>query len=114
VVSTKKIYYYREKNKSLRSYLLFSSTFHLFFKDFDNVHDIPADNNEDTSGDDDSSSDNDSDTSDDPSEMSDLVNDNWEEGIAEDVTSLTCMEQYTIKYRTSHVIFDFNFQITSI
>lgn len=38
------------------------------------------------------------DISDDTSEMSDIINDNWEEGVVEDTPSITCVEQYTINY----------------
>ncbi|CAF2883409.1 unnamed protein product [Rotaria sp. Silwood2] len=36
-----------------------------------------------------------SDMSHDSSQMSDLINDNWKEGVVEDVPSITCVEQYT-------------------
>ncbi|CAF3226221.1 unnamed protein product, partial [Rotaria socialis] len=46
--------------------------------------------------DDDLSSGEDDAMSDDSSDTSDVVNDNWEEGVLEDLTSITCIEQYTI------------------
>ena len=50
----------------------------------------------DVMDDDNSSNDKDSEMSDVSSKVSDLTNDNWEEGVVEDTPSITCVEQYTI------------------
>ena len=50
----------------------------------------------DVMDDEDSLSDEDPNIPDDSSETSDLINDNWEEGVVEDPPSITCVEQYTI------------------
>ena len=46
--------------------------------------------------DEDMSSDEDDDMSENLSDASDVVNDNWEEGVLEDLTSITYVEQYII------------------
>ena len=43
----------------------------------------------------DSSSDEGSDSNDDSIEMSGVVIDNWEEGVVENISSISCLEQYT-------------------
>ncbi|CAF4999278.1 unnamed protein product, partial [Rotaria sp. Silwood1] len=64
---------------------------------FDNVHSTVDDeisNDEpDIMDDEDSSSNEDSDISDNSSEMSDLINEHWEEGVTEDILSITCVQQ---------------------
>lgn len=68
----------------------------------DDITDVITDSSQDEMGDEDLSSDDDSsgdendEISDDPNDMSDMRNDNWEEGVKEDVGSITCTEQFTV------------------
>ncbi|CAF3328630.1 unnamed protein product [Rotaria socialis] len=68
--------------------------------DFDDTHNTDIDqttwHESDMIDDDDLSSGEDDAMSDDSSDTSDVVNDNWKEGVLEDLTSITCIEQYTI------------------
>ncbi|CAF3459138.1 unnamed protein product [Rotaria sp. Silwood2] len=61
------------------------------------TNDIDDTSSDETSIDDseDSSDDEDSDSDDDSTKISEVVIDNWEEGVVEDTSLITCLEQYT-------------------
>ncbi|CAF4375234.1 unnamed protein product, partial [Rotaria magnacalcarata] len=79
---------------------VFTSSIFNCLKGFDDTHNTDIDQTtwygSDMIDDDDLSSGEDDAMSDDSSDTSDVVNDNWEEGVLEDLTSITCIEQYTI------------------